>query len=200
MSPSAHPALASRALVVAVALATAGPLAPAAGEPVKGVRHRLGGSDRTYEMLVPPIPADQMKDMPLVVYLHPSGDPQLDKAKRDYWPILARRKCLLALPRSRSRRMWLAGEEKMAADVVADARTRYSVDAGRIVLIGVSGGGQVALLLADRLPETFRAIVAVSTSPVVARGRRSTWFYPDRRVLKTCPYLVVNHITQGSSL
>ncbi len=141
-----------------------------------------------------------MKDMPLAVYLHPSGDPRLARARADYWPILAKRKCLLALPRSKSTRMWLAGEDKMIADVIADVRTRYSVDPGRIVLIGVAGVGQVALLLADRLPETFRAVVAVSTSPVVARKGRSGWFYPNRRVLKTCPYLVINHITQGSSL
>ena len=184
---------------VAAAMAMAVVAAPA-DEAVQGVEHRLGGADRTYEMLVPPLPADQMKDMPLAVYLHPSGDPQLDKAKRDYGPILAQRKCLLAIPKSKSTRMWLEGEDKMIADVIADARTRYSVDAGRILLIGVSGGGQVALLLADRMPEAFRAVVAVSTSPVVARGGKSAWFYPDRRVLKTCPYLVVNHITQGSAL
>ena len=117
-------------MAVAVALTAA---AGAAEEAVKGVQHRLGGTDRTYEMLVPPpwaagaagagLPADQMKDLPLVVYLHPSGDPQLDRARRDYWPVLAKRKCLLALPSSKSRRMWLAGEDKMVADVIADART-----------------------------------------------------------------------------
>jgi len=184
------------ALVVAAACAGVAP----ADEAVKGVEHRLGGTDRTYEMVVPPLPAERMKDMPLAVYLHPSGDPQLDRARRDYAPLLAKRGCLLAIPTSRSTRMWLEGEDKMVADVIADARTRYSVDPKRILLIGVSGGGQVALLLADRMPETFRAVVAVSTSPVVARDGKAGWFYPDRRVLKKCPYLVINHITQGSSL
>jgi len=79
-------------------------------------------------------------------------------------------------------------------------QTRYSVDPRRIILLGVSGGGQGALFLADHLPEKFRAVVVVSTSPVTVRGRRESWFYPNRKVLKTCPYLIVNHITQGSPL
>ena len=96
--------------------------------------------------------------------------------------------------------MWLSGEDKYVLDVIADVQTRYSVDAKRIILLGVSGGGQTALFLADHLPERFRALILVATSPVVIRGQRFTWFYPNRKVLKRCPYFVVNHITQGSSL
>jgi len=166
----------------------------------KGVTHRLPASERTYELLIPPVPAAEMKDLPLVVYLHGSKTPALDRAKRDYWPVLAKRKCLMAIPRSKGEKMWLAGEEKVITDVIADVQTRYSVDAKRICLLGVSGGGQVALFLADRLPEKFRALIVVSTSPVTIRGRRHEWFYPNRKVLKSCPYFVVNHITQGSSL
>ena len=187
------------ALAVAVAVSSAGGEA-AAGDVPKGIVHRLPATGRTYELLVPPAAAAEMKDLPLVVYLHPSGKPQLERAKRDYWPLLAKRKCLLALPRSKSTRMWLSGEDKYVLDVIADVQTRYSVDAKRIILLGVSGGGQTALFLADHLPERFRALILVATSPVVIRGQRFTWFYPNRKVLKRCPYFVVNHITQGSSL
>ena len=172
----------------------------AADDAPKGVTHTLPASDRTYEVLIPSIPAAEMKDLPLLVYLHGSGTPDLDRAKRDYWPLLAKRKCLMVLPRSRGEKMWLSGEEKFIIDVIAHAQTEYRVDAKRILLMGVSGGGQVALFLADRLPEKFRAIVVISTSPVAIRGRRHEWFYPNRKVLKTCPYFVINPITQGSSL
>ena len=174
--------------------------AAAVGQVPKGAVHKLLATGREYEVLVPTAPADQLRNLPLAVYLHGSGKPQLDRAKADYWPILGPRKCLLAIPRGKSAKMWLAGEEKYVLDVVADVRTRYSVDAGRILLLGVSGGGQVALFLADHLPEKFRAVVVVSTSPVVIRGRRHTWFYPNRKTLRKCPYFVVNHITQGSAL
>jgi len=187
------------ALALAVAVSSAGGEA-GTGDVPKGIVHRLPATGRTYELLVPPAAAAEMKDLPLVVYLHPSGKPQLERAKRDYWPLLAKRKCLLALPRSRSTRMWLSGEDKYVLDVIADVQTRYSVDAKRIILLGVSGGGQTALFLADHLPERFRALILVSTSPVVIRGQRFTWFYPNRKVLKRCPYFVVNHITLGSSL
>ena len=187
-------------MIVAGSLAASSFQPARAEEAPKGTVNKLPASGRSYEALLPPGKMGDLVDMPVVVYLHGSGDPRLDRAKREYWPILARRKCMLVLARGKSKKMWLAGEEKYVADVLADVRTRYAVDAGRIVLLGVSGGGQLALFLADRLPEKFRAVIVVSTSPVVIRGRRHGWFYPSRKVLKSCPYLVVNHITQGSAL
>jgi len=188
-------------IIAAAAFAAAAVAAPAGGqEAPKGVVHKLPASERSYELLVPPGSAAEMKDLPLVVYLHAAKDPQLDRAKRDYWPVLAKRKCLMVIPRGKGEKMWLAGEEKYVTDVIADVQTRYSVDAKRICLLGVSGGGQVALFLADHLPEKFRAVIVVSASPVTIRGSRHEWFYPNRKVLKTCPFLAINHITQGSSL
>jgi pimeloyl-ACP methyl ester carboxylesterase len=186
-------------LLAAVAAATGDPPEPGADIP-EGVVHSLPGEDRSYELLVPPARRAELRDLPLVVYLHASKDPQVDRAKRDYWPLLAKRRCLLAIPTSKGEKMWLAGEEKYVADVIADVQTRYSVDAGRIILLGTSSGGQVALFLADRIPRKFRAIIAVSTNPVVIRRNRQEWFYPNRKFLKKCPYFVVNHITQGSAL
>ncbi len=185
-------------LIVAALAPPAG--APAATTAPAPVVHKLPASERAYELLVPPGSAAELRKLPLVVYLHGSKDPRLSDARRDWWPPLRDRRCLMVFPLSAGKEMWLAGEEKYVENVLADVQTRYSVDDKRIVLLGVSGGGQVALFLADRLPERFRAIVAVSTSPVAIRGHRHEWFYPDRKVLKTCPYLVVNHITEGSAL
>jgi len=166
----------------------------------RGAVHSLPAAGRSYEILAPPLQAKDLVNLPAVIYLHPSTQPRLERAKTDYWPVLRSRKCLMVLPRSRGKKMWLAGEDKVVTDVIADVQTRYSVDAKRIGLLGVAGGGQVALRLADRLPGKFRAVIVVSTSPVVVRGSRHEWFYPNRKVLKACPYFVVNHITQGASL
>ncbi len=179
-------------------LAAAG--AAGAAEAPAPVVHRLPASERTYELLVPPVGAAELARLPLVVYLHGSGQPRPERARKDYWPLLGRRKCLFALTRSKGKKMWLAGEEKYVTDVIDDIQTRYSVDGKRVCLLGVGGGGQAALFLADHLPERFRAVIVVSTSPVTIRGRRQAWFYPNRKTLKTCPYFVVNHITQGASL
>ena len=187
------------ALSARSALAAPPPAERQAGAPT-AITQTMPAAGRKYELLFPPGDADDFLDMPVVLYLHPSGAPQLDRAKRDYWPMLARRKCLMVLPRSKSAKMWLAGEEQFVEDVLADVQRRYSVDAKRVILLGVAGGGQAALFLADRLPEKFRAVIVVSTNPVVIRGQRDQWFYPNRKVLKTCPYFVVNHITQGSAL
>jgi len=186
-----------------LALAAAWPMAVSMGGPAdapRGAVHSLPAASRSYEVLVPPLPSKDLTNLPMVVYLHPSTQPRLAQAKADYWPVLRGRKCLMVLPRSQGKKMWLAGEDKMVTDVIADVQTRYSVDAKRIVLMGAAGGGQVALRLADRLPGKFRAVIVISTSPVVVRGSRYEWFYPNRKVLKTCPYFVVNHITQGAAL
>ena len=169
-----------------------------------GATSRAAGSQpagrRPYEILLPPGNLKAMGELPLVIYLHGSKSPQLGRAKADYGPLLAERRCLLVMPRSMGKEMWLAGEEKYVMDVLAEVQVRHSVDSKRIILLGVSGGGQVALFLADRLPEKFRAVIVVSASPVAIRGTRSGWFYPNRKVLKRCPYFVINHITQGSAL
>jgi len=186
-----------------LALAAAWPLAATLGGPAdapRGAVHSLPAASRSYEVLVPPLPAKDLVNLAMAVYLHPSTQPSLARAKADYWPVLRDRKCLMVLPKSRGKKMWLAGEDKMVTDVIADVQTRYSVDAKRIVLMGAAGGGQVALRLADQLPGKFRAAIVISTSPGVVRGSRYEWFYPNRKVLKTCPYFVINHITQGSAL
>ena len=159
----------------------------------------LPESKRAYQLLLPAAAAAK-KDLPLVVYLHPSGGTMLEKFKKDYWPLLSKRGCAVAVPLSRSEKLWAAGDDVYIRQVIADVRKRNATDPKRVVLLGISGGGQVALLLSDQTPEAFRAVIAVSTNPVVSRRGKAVWFYPDRQVLKTCPFLVVCHITHGASL
>lgn len=165
----------------------------------KVVEHDLGQKAKSYRVL---IPDDVKKDerLPMVVYLHPSGKANFEDVQRDYWPIFRKHRFLMLMPRSRGKTMWIAGEQQFVADCIEHVQSLYAIHPGNVLLLGVSGGGQVALLLADRLPANFRAAIVVSTNPVVARGHRAEWFYPNRQALKTCPYFVVNHITQGSAL
>ena len=163
-----------------------------------GIRPRTqtGQADKTGETKK----AAQSKKAPLVVYLHPTGTARLKDLKRDYWPLLAKRGCAVAIPLSESKEMWTAGSDAYTNQVIADVQRRYHVDPKRVVLLGISGGGQLALFLADKWPEAFRAVIVVSTNPVVVRDDSAVWFYPNRKVLKSCPYFVACHITHGASL
>jgi len=156
-------------------------------------------NERTYKLFAPP-GAEKKKNLPLVVYLHPSGGPMLTEFQRDYLPVLTKRGCVVAVPLSKDKRQWAVRSDTYIRSVITDVGARYSIDAKRIVLLGISAGGQVALFLADRTPKQFRAVVVVSTNPVVIRGGKGVWFYPDRRTLKKCSYFVVCHITHGASL
>ena len=159
----------------------------------------LPDGKRTYELLLPP-DADKLKNAPLVVYLHGSAGSKLAEFKKDWWPLLAARKCIVAVPLSKAEHMWAVGEDTYVRQVIADVQKRRSVDPQRRMLLGVSGGGQLALFLADRTPEAFRAVIVVSANPVVSRSGKAEWFFPDPKGRKTCPYFVVCHITHGASL
>ncbi|HOD82714.1 MAG: hypothetical protein BWX88_02886 [Planctomycetes bacterium ADurb.Bin126] len=174
--------------------------------------HDLGDVKKSYEVLVP----DGTGPFATLLYLHPSGQSDSAAFKKDYWPLLRDRKVAVVLPHSIPEeapappsgskpkappmQIWAAGEETFIMDALADAQRKYPLDDKTVLLMGVSGGGQMALFLADKLPQRWRAVIGVSTNPIVVRGSSSIWFYPNREVLKTCPYFVFNHITQGASL
>ena len=161
--------------------------------------HTLPEGGRGYEVMLP-APSRDLGNAPVVVYLHESDFKSFDRLKADYWPVLKARKCVLVMPRSRNPVMWPAGEDKYLNAVITDVRSRYPVDPRKTILMGVSGGAQMALFLLDRQPKDFRAAILISSNPVVARAGKTEWFYPNRETLKACPYFVANHITQGSAL
>ncbi len=185
------------AAIGALAIPLAGALSQA-DEPARPIVQSMP-SERRYELLSPGDPK-ALKDAPVVLYLHPTSVPALDKAAALYWPAFRDRKCLMVMPVAKSAKMWLSGEDKFVLDVLADVRTRYSIDAKRVILMGVSGGGQAALFLADHAPEKFRAVVAIDANPVVVRGDKAQWFYPDRQYMKACPYFALNDLREGSAL
>lgn len=139
-----------------------------------------------------------------------AAPPGHEAFKRDWWPILAQRNCVVVMPRCRNPYFWPASDAEYILEAISDVQRRYRIDPNRRLLLGISGGGQVALYLADsesrkaasRPAEAlkFRAVIVVSTNPVAVRGDQAEFFYPARETLKACPYLVVNPISEGSAL
>ena len=56
------------------------------------------------------------------------------------------------------------------AEAIAWLKTQAAVDPDRIAVMGVSKGGELALLLAATYPENIKAVVGYSASPLVWRG------------------------------
>lgn len=56
------------------------------------------------------------------------------------------------------------------AEAIAWLKNQAAVDPDRIAVMGVSKGGELALLLAATYPENIKAVVGYSASPVVWRG------------------------------
>ncbi|MGB2824625.1 MAG: alpha/beta hydrolase [Phycisphaerae bacterium] len=183
-------------VLLALLLSLAAAAVPAEGR-ADAATHTLADPNRSYEVLLPASPG---KGQPLIVFLHGSGKPDLERFKADYGPLLAKRGCLTALPKADSKLKWRYDDARYIMSVIADVEKRYQTDPNGVLLMGVSGGGQTALFLADHTPERFRAVIVISTNPVVVRGQHHEWFYPSKATAKTCPYFVVNHITQGAAL
>ncbi len=168
--------------------------ARAADEPVVC---QIAGQKLTYAALAPA----GVEKPALVVYLHGGGeDDRWGRVRKDYWGALAKRGCVLIHPAGVSKRMWVAGEDKWILAAIGDARQRFGADPGKTVLLGVSGGGQMALYLADHYPDQFACVITHGANPIVVRGGKSEWFYPARSQVGKCSYFALNHITQGSAL
>jgi len=172
-------------------------LCPAPAARGKSATHTLGKSQRTYDVL---LPAGQTDGAPVVVFLHGTNQPQPDRFRAEYAPLFAKRSCVVALPRASDKLKWRYTDAQYILDAVADVHRRYRTDPKRVLLMGVSGGGQTALFLVDHAPKPWRAVITVSTNPVVIRSRHYQWFYPPAETIKTCPYLAIHHITQGAAV
>jgi len=171
-------------------------LASAAAAAEKPVTHRPAGHELSYQAMA----AAGAVRPGLVVYLHGSGDDDGWAAvRRDYWPAVKQRNAVLIHPAGGSSRMWLAGEDRWLLAAIDDARKRYGTHPARTVLLGVSGGGQMALYLARRYPTRFACVITHGTNPVVTQGTKAVWFYPPRQGSR-CSYFAANHMTQGAAL
>ena len=194
----------TRLITIALLLLTSA-AGPAAGEVLapKVHEHQLpaGQTDanfRGYRVL--DLPGQTRPGSPLVVYLHGGAGPQLEAFTARWWPALVENRAVVAVPQSPAGHLWPVGSDAYVRAVVADAQKRYRTDPNGVILLGSSGGGQLALFLADRDPNAYRAVVALSTNPVVVRDGRAEWFFPPAASRKNCPYFVACPITQGAAL
>jgi len=161
----ARPSLASFAALIAVSSsAGAGAAGPRGWPPdVETIRYHCSSDDSAQPALffAPDLPGP----LPLLVALHTwSGDhlqtlqvPFADWALERGWVFIA--------PEFRgpNRRPEAAGSELVVQDIldaVAEARRRAHVDPRRIYLIGLSGGGYTALLMAGRHHELWAGVSA----------------------------------------
>jgi poly(3-hydroxybutyrate) depolymerase len=101
---------------------------------------------------------------PLLVFLHSwSGDYTQDRSP--WLREAVDRGWIMLLPnfRGRNDRPEACGSELARQDIIDAiqwAKAEYNVDASRIYLAGVSGGGHMSLLMAGRHPDRFSAVSA----------------------------------------
>ncbi|MBM3494320.1 MAG: prolyl oligopeptidase, partial [Armatimonadetes bacterium] len=154
---------AAAALVVVVAGACAlPPAAPMAGRRLIEVPSSLDGTKQPSYLIVPPL--TRGKRVPLCVSLHTwQGDHTQRNMEME--AAAARRGWIYLFPNFRgpNDRPEACGSEAARRDIldaIAWVARRYPVDTARIYLVGVSGGGHMAMLMAGRHPERFAAISA----------------------------------------
>jgi pimeloyl-ACP methyl ester carboxylesterase len=111
-------------------------------------------------------PAPGTVKAPLLVALHTwSGDYRQEGSSRPYWDWCRQEGWHFIHPNfgGPNRTPRALGSEEAVADIVRAvrwAREHAAVDADRIYLIGVSGGGHMALLMAGRHPEIWAGVSA----------------------------------------
>lgn len=111
------------------------------------------------------LPAKAKGKRPLAVVLHTWSADLFQECSHWYAEHIVKMDFHMAFPNFRGPN-WRkdgCGSEKVIADIaslVADLKKRLEVDEERIYLIGASGGGHAALLLAGRHPELWTAVSA----------------------------------------
>lgn len=124
----------------------------------------LSSADNTSQMSLL-LPAKSREKRPLAVVLHTWSADLFQVSSHWYAQHIVKHDFHMAFPNFRGPN-WRkdgCGSEKVVADIaslVADLKKRLNVDENRIYLIGASGGGHAALLLAGRHPELWNAVSA----------------------------------------
>jgi len=143
--------------------------APASAAPegwpgeIEAIRYRCSADDTLQPALFFAPPGDS--PAPLLVALHTWSGDHLQRLQVPFAEWAVARGWAFIAPEFRgpNRRPEATGSEAVVQDVldaVAEARRRTAVDPRRIYLIGLSGGGYTALLLAGRHPEVWAGVSA----------------------------------------
>lgn len=125
---------------------------------------RLAGADL---LVLKPEGVSAQVELPLVVGLHTLGG-SAQSAAELYRPLVEELGVAVALPQSLAEAgggyAWRVVEESelLVLDAVERVRSTHSIDAGRIVVSGLSQGGTLAWILGSRQPHLFAGVVPVA--------------------------------------
>jgi predicted esterase len=129
------------------------------GKPIEETLEPEGG----YTLYLPRQQAGRKP--PLLVWLHPAGAERNQLATR-WWPELSEMGWALMLPESKTPKNWGMDEDKTVLRHIEAAAKKHEVDAGKVVLLGFSAGGQMAFYTAWKHPERIAGVVTMSAVPV----------------------------------
>ena len=127
------------------------------------VEHSAGG--HRYQVWLPENYTASRR-WPAILFLHGAGERGSDNRKQievGMGPALQKHpiEAIVILPQCPEEGYWAGPEREIAIDVLADAEKRYSIDARRVSLTGMSMGGTGTWILAAEHPGRFSAIAPV---------------------------------------
>ena len=137
-------------------------------------------TDQPYALYLPKA-YDRSRRYPLVVSLHGAGSNhrlnlrrvfgqgnrygETDAEATRYWPRLKDVDYIVASPLARGTMGYQGIAEKDVLDVLADVKSRFSIDEDRVYLTGLSMGGGGTLWLGLTRPDVWAAIAPVCPAP-----------------------------------
>ncbi len=169
---------------------------PEAGSYKQTTDIRVGGFHRTYRVHVP-VGYDGSLELPLVVAIHGafSGAEDFER-QTDFSELADREGFVVVYPNGIGLfgllRHWNSGhccgkalksgvdDVGFVADVVAEITSRFSIDPGRVYVVGYSNGGMLAHRIAAEAPFPIAAVAAVGSSiGGRPKGASSEWTVPE---------------------
>jgi len=140
--------------------------APPAGETVRAIRYR-SAADSTDQPAIFHAPESKSKTpVPLLVGLHTwSASYRQVGGRCPYGPWCSKNKWAFIGPdfRGPNKKPQACGSQLAVDDIISAvqyARKNANIDENRIYLVGVSGGGHMAMLMAGRAPEIWAGVSA----------------------------------------
>ncbi len=143
------------------------PIAAKTGMFRRAFRSRVDGQLQPYSVK---IPADYRPDrrLPLLVFLHGSGEDDREALARDWFPA----DFILLAPRARGTSNWYTSDHAQddIREAVEDVVSNYSVDASHVILAGFSMGGYGVYRTYKEDGARYRALAIFSGIPRVPGG------------------------------
>jgi predicted esterase len=143
------------------------PVAARTGMFRRAFRSRVDGQLQPYSVK---IPADYRPDrrLPLLVFLHGSGEDDREALARDWFPA----GFILLAPRGRGTSNWYTADHAQddIREAVSDVVANYSVDTSRVILAGFSMGGYGVYRTYKEDASRYRALAIFSGIPRIPGG------------------------------